>query len=248
VSFWRSGWSVPVAVLASWEAGSRLGVVPRNVLPAPSAVVESLSLLARDGSLWSHVFATSGRLLFGFVVGAAIATGLAVVTGRSRTARILLDPSIQALRSIPSLAWVPLFLLWLGIQETSKVALIALGAFFPVYLTLMAGILAIDRRLTEVAVLHGYRGFRLARRVLVPAALPAYLTGLRSGLGLAWMFVVAAELMGASKGLGYLLVDGQTTGRPELVITAIVSFAVLGKVSDRGLEYLGARLQPWRSA
>jgi sulfonate transport system permease protein len=248
VSVWRSGWSVPVAVLASWEAGSRLELVPRNVLPAPSAVVESLSVLARDGSLWSHVFATVGRLVFGFVVGAAIATGLAVVTGRSRTARTLLDPSIQALRSIPSLAWVPLFLLWLGIQETSKVALIALGAFFPVYLNLMAGILAIDPRLTEVAVLHGYRGFRLARRVLVPAALPAYLTGLRSGLGLAWMFVVAAELMGASKGLGYLLVDGQTTGRPELVIAAIVSFAVLGKASDRGLEYLGARLQPWRPA
>jgi sulfonate transport system permease protein len=248
VNVWRSGWSVPVAVLASWEGGSRLGVVPRNVLPAPSAVVESLSLLARDGSLWSHVFATSGRLVFGFVVGAAIATGLAVVTGRSRTARILLDPSIQSPRSIPSLAWVPLFLLWLGIQETSKVALIALGAFFPVYLNLMAGILTIDPRLTEVAVLHGYRGFRLARRVLVPAALPAYLTGLRSGLGLAWMFVVAAELMGASQGLGYLLVDGQTTGRPELVIAAIVSFAVLGQASDRGLEYLGARLQPWRPA
>jgi sulfonate transport system permease protein len=248
LSIWRSGWSVPVTLLAGWEAGSRLGVVPRHVLPAPSTAAAALLELARDGSLGSHVFATVARLCLGFSVGASIATALAVVTGRSRTARVLLDPSLQALRSIPSLAWVPLFLLWLGIQETSKVALIALGAFFPVYLNLMAGILTIDPRLTEVAVLHGYRGFRLARRVLVPAALPAYLTGLRSGLGLAWMFVVAAELMGASRGLGYLLVDGQTTGRPELVIAAIVSFAVLGKLSDRGLEHLGARLQPWRPA
>lgn len=248
MTFWKNGWSVPVAVLAGWEAGSRLGVIPRNVLPAPSSVVEALVELGRGGELTAHVLATTGRLGVGFLLGAVIATALAVATGRSATVRALLDPSIQALRAIPSLAWVPLFLLWLGIQETSKVALIALGAFFPVYLNLMAGILAIDRRLTEVAVLHGYRGFRLARRVLIPAALPAYLTGLRSGLGLAWMFVVAAELMGASRGLGYLLVDGQTTGRPELVIAAIVSFAVLGKLSDRGLESLGARLEPWRPA
>jgi sulfonate transport system permease protein len=143
---------------------------------------------------------------------------------------------------------VPLFLLWLGIQEASKVSLIALGAFFPVYLNLSAGLLAIDGRLLEVAELFGYRGWRLARRVLLPAVVPAYLTGLRSGLGLGWMFVVAAELMGASRGLGYLLVDGQTTSRPELVMAAILLFAALGKLTDLALEAAGARTQRWRAA
>jgi len=159
----------------------------------------------------------------------------------------LLDPTFQALRSIPSLAWVPLFLLWLGIQETSKVALIAVGAFFPVYLNLHSAIRAIDRRLIEVGLMNGYRRWQLARHVLIPATLPAYLTGLRSGLGLAWMFVVAAELLGASRGLGYLMVDGQSTSRTELVMAAILSFAVLGKLTDSLLQALEVRLQPWRT-
>ncbi len=111
---------------------------------------------------------------------------------------------------------------------------------------LVSGIHAIDRRLVEVGELHGFRGWTLARRVLLPATLPAYIDGVEERLGLGWMFVVAAELMGASRGLGYLMLDGQTTSRPELVIAAILMFAVLGKLSDRGLEWLAAELQPWR--
>jgi sulfonate transport system permease protein len=238
---------LPTALAVVWEVCGRLGVVPRNWLPAPSIVLAELVDLGRSGALASHVGATVGRLLAGFALGAAVGTVLGVLTGRSDRVRTLLDPTLQALRSIPSLAWVPLFLLWLGIQEASKIALIALGAFFPVYLNLMAGIRAIDVRLVEVGLLHGYRGLALARRVLLPATLTAYVTGLRSGLGLAWMFVVAAELMGASRGLGYLMLDGQTTSRPELVLAAIVTFAALGKLSDAGLAALGARLEPWRA-
>jgi sulfonate transport system permease protein len=241
-----AGLILPVTALLLWEVLARAGVVPRNWLPAPSIVASEIWELATTGELFSHVGASVGRLVFGFLLGAALGTVTGVATGRSAKLHALLDPTLQALRSIPSLAWVPLFLLWLGIQEASKVALIAVGAFFPVYLNLVSGIVAIDKRLIEVGALHGFRGFTLARRVLLPATLPAYMTGLRSGLGLGWMFVVAAELMGASKGLGYLMLDGQTTSRPELVIAAILMFAVLGKLSDRGLEWLSRRLQPWR--
>lgn len=241
-------WIVPGALLVLWELGGWLGLIPRNWLPAPSLVASELLELGKRGELAAHVGATVARLFFGFLLGAALGTLFGIVTGRSSKLHALLDPTIQALRSIPSLAWVPLFLLWLGIQEASKIALIAVGAFFPVYLNLMSGIQAIDRKLLEVGSLHGYSGWLLALRVLVPATLPSYVTGLRSGLGLAWMFVVAAELMGASKGLGYLMLDGQTTSRPELVIAAILSFAALGKLSDRGLEWVGVRLQPWRAA
>jgi sulfonate transport system permease protein len=242
------GWIVPGLVLGSWELSARLGVVPTNWLPAPTTVAETLLTLARSGELLQHVLATASRLLFGFLLGAGLGTLAGIICGRSPRLRACVDPSLQALRSIPSLAWVPLFLLWLGIQETSKVALIAVGAFFPVYLNLLTGILAIDRRLVEVGLINGYTGWVLARHVLVPAAFPAYLTGLRSGLGLAWMFVVAAELLGASRGLGYLMVDGQSTSRTELVIAAILSFAILGKLSDYGLQRLEARLSPWRTA
>jgi sulfonate transport system permease protein len=235
------GLVLPVAILLAWEAEARFGVVATNLLPAPSAVVRTLADLSAGGTLLAHVVATLVRLFLGYVVGAGVATVLGVVCGRSAGVRAALDPTLQALRSIPSLAWVPLFLLWLGIQESSKVALIAVGAFFPVYLNLVTGIVAIDGKLVEVGLLHGYRGVRLAHRVLLPAVLPAYVAGLRSGLGLAWMFVVAAELLGASRGLGYLMVDGQTTGRPELVIAAILLFAVLGKLTDHGLSLASAR-------
>ena len=133
---------------------------------------------------------------------------------------------------MPSIAWVPLFILWLGIFEASKIALIAVGVFFPVYLNLMSGIQQVDRKLVEVGRIYGYTGFALVWRVLLPATLPFYVTGLRSGLGLGWMFVLAAEFMGASEGLGYLLIDGEQTGRPQIIIGSIMLFAVLGKSCD----------------
>ncbi len=241
------GTLLPVLTLVAWETSARLQLIPSNWLPAPSSVALTLLDLANSGELLNHVTATLSRLALGFVLGSTVGTLLGIWCGRSERVHSLLDPTLQALRSIPSLAWVPLFLLWLGIQETSKVALIAVGAFFPVYLNLHSGIRAIDRRLLEVGLMNGYRGGQLARHILLPAALPAFLTGLRSGLGLAWMFVVAAELLGASRGLGYLMVDGQSTSRTELVMAAILSFAVLGKLTDSLLQALEVRLQPWRA-
>jgi sulfonate transport system permease protein len=239
-------WLLPTGVLVLWELLARAGALPENWFPAPSRVILTLIRLAQGGGLERHVGATLLRVALGFVLGAFAGTLAGIATGRSQPLRALVDPSLQALRSIPSLAWVPLFMLWLGIGESSKVALIALGVFFPVYLNLTTALRAIDPRLLELARLFGYRGWRLTRAILLPATLPAYLTGLRSGLGLGWMFVVAAELMGASRGLGYLLVDGQTTSRPELVMASIALFALLGKLTDRGLERLGARFQRWR--
>ncbi len=158
----------------------------------------------------------------------------------------MLNPSFQALRAIPSLAWVPLLLLWLGIDESPKIALIAIGAFFPVYVGVASGFRDVDRKLVEVAQLRGLSSVALARRVLLPAALPAVLTGLRNGLALAWMFMVAAELIAASRGLGYLLTDGRETGRADIVLAAIVLLAVLGKLSDGLMAAVEARALHWR--
>ena len=235
-------------LLALWEGLSRFGVAPPNLLPAPSAVLKALRDLWLSGELPGHIEITLMRVLLGFFFGTAVATALAALTGYSALWRRLLDPSLQALRSIPSIAWVPLFVLWLGIFEASKVTLIAVGAFFPVYLNTMAGIQNVDRKLVEVARVHGYRGAALVRRVLLPATLPAYVTGLRGGLGLAWMFVVAAEFMGASEGLGFLLIDGQQTGRPANIIAAILLFALFGKLSDAALAVLSRRFIAWQDS
>jgi sulfonate transport system permease protein len=136
------------------------------------------------------------------------------------------------LRAIPSLAWVPLFILWLGIFESSKIALIAVGVFFPVYLGVMAAIANVDRKIVEVGRVFRLSRLAMVRRVLLPAILPDFIIAIRSGLGLGFMFVVAAEIMGASEGLGYLLVDGQQLGKPDQILAAIIAFAVLGKIGD----------------
>lgn len=242
------GLVLPALLLALWEALSRFGFAPPNLLPAPSAVLKALGSLWASGELLGHIEITLVRVGLGFLLGTAVATCLGALTGYSTFWRRLLDPCLQALRSIPSMAWIPLFVLWLGIFEASKVTLIAVGAFFPVYLNTMAGIQQVDRKLVEVARVHGYGGIALVRRVLLPATLPAYVTGLRGGLGLAWMFVVAAEFMGASEGLGFLLIDGQQTGRPANIIAAILLFALFGKLSDLALAGLSRRFVAWQDS
>jgi len=235
------GWIVPVSGLLLWEFLARIGVLPPNGMPAPSVIASTIADLARSGELWQHIGITLLRIALGFTLGASAGIVLAALTGSFPLLRKLLDPFVQSLRNIPSMAWVPLFLLWLGIQESSKIGLIALGAFFPMYLNLLSGILNVDRKLVEVGLIYRLSGFQLIRRVVLPAAFPAFVVGLRSGLGLAWMFVVAAEIMGASKGLGFLMVDGQQTGRPAVILASVFLFAVLGKATDAAVQGLGRR-------
>lgn len=242
------GLLLPVVLLLGWEVLSQVGFFPPNLLPAPSAVLATIGDLALSGDLFRHTGITLYRVVLGFLLGSAIATLLGALTGYFRLAYDLLDPLLQSLRNIPSLAWVPLFILWMGIYETSKVALIAVGVFFPVYLNLMSGVHGVDRKLVEVGKVYRLSDFQLIRRVFLPATLPAYIVGLRSGLGLGWMFVVAAEIMGSSQGLGFLLVDGQTTGRPTVILASILLFAILGKLTDAILASAGQRLLHWQDA
>ena len=217
-------------------------------MPPPTKVFAAIVELAKSGELTRHIAATLSRVAAGFFLGVAAGTILGAISGYWDLARRLLDPTVQALRAIPSLAWVPLFILWLGIFETSKVALIAVGVFFPVYLGVMGAILSVDRKIVEVGRIFRLSGPAMIRRILLPAVLPAYVVALRVGLGLGWMFVVAAELMGASEGLGYLLLDGQQLGKPAQILAAIVIFAILGKATDWLIEIASAPLLRWQDA
>ena len=245
---WTKGLIIPAVLLIVWEILSRVGVFPANLLPAPSSVIATILNLAFSGELFRHIGITLYRVFLGFIIGSFVATIFGALTGYSRAIHQLLDPLIQALRNIPSLAWVPLFILWMGIYETSKIMLIAVGVFFPVYLNLMSGIQGVDRKLVEVGRVYMLNGFQLLRRVFLPATLPSYIVGLRSGLGLGWMFVVAAEIMGASQGLGFLLIDGQATGRPDIILASILLFAVLGKLTDAALATISRDLLNWQDA
>jgi sulfonate transport system permease protein len=222
-------------------------VFPPNALPAPTVIAQTIFDLARSGELWRHSGITLWRIVVGFLIGAGVGTIVGGLTGYVSIARKLLDPLLQSLRNIPSMAWVPLFLLWLGIQESSKISLIALGAFFPVYLNLSSGMSHVDPKLIEVGRVYRLNGLQMIRRVILPAVLPEYLVGLRSGLGLAWMFVVAAEIMGASRGLGFLMIDGQMTGRASVILASVILFACLGKATDLVLEVVGRRLLRYKT-
>ena len=239
---WLVGWVIPIVTLLVWELLAWLGMLPPNWLPAPTAIGQTIYDMAVAGDLWRHAGITTARVATGFLLGASTGTLFGVLTGYWPVARKLLDPTFQALRSVPSIAWVPLFLLWLGIQESSKITLISLGAFFPVYLNLSVAMRHVDPKLIEVGRLYRLNGFQMVRRIIFPAALPEYIVGLRTGLGLAWMFVVAAELLGASSGIGYLMVDGQMTGRASIILASVILFAVLGKTTDWMMSAAGRRL------
>jgi len=240
------GFLLPIAVALLWEAAVRFGLAQGRLVPAPSRIFATLLALAETGELWTHVWTTLWRVLTGFIIGAVAGIVFGALSGSSETVRRLLDPTLQALRAIPSIAWVPLFILWLGIFEASKVALIAVGVFFPVYLGIAGAILSVDRKLVEVGHVFRLSRFKLARRILLPAVLPEAVIALRSGLGLGFMFVVAAEFMGASEGLGYLLVDGQQMGKPDQILAAIIAFALLGKLADSLLVLSTRPLVRWQ--
>jgi sulfonate transport system permease protein len=229
---WLAGLLLPATLAVAWEVAVRTGIAPGRLMPPPSRLFQTAWSLAQSGDLRTHVTATMTRVAAGFVIGAAAGTLLGMLNGASTWAMRLLDPSLQALRAVPSIAWVPLFILWLGIFETSKLALIALGVFFPVYLGLLSAIQSVDRKLIEVGRIFGLSRTGIALRITWPAVMPTWIASLRTGLGLGFMFVVAAELMGASEGLGYLLLDGQQMGRADTILVALIIFAVLGKTCD----------------
>ncbi len=241
-----AGILLPVVLALAWEAAVRLGIAEGRLMPPPSRIGATLAELAASGELWTHAAATLQRVAGGFAIGALTGILVGALSGASGAARRLLDPTLQALRAIPSIAWVPLFILWLGIFEASKVALIAVGVFFPVYLGIAGAILSVDRKLVEVGRVFRLSRATLARRILLPAVVPEAITSLRSGLGLGFMFVVAAEFMGASEGLGYLLVDGQQMGKPDQILAAIIAFALLGKAADSLLMLASAPLTRWQ--
>lgn len=238
---WLLGFVVPILLLVFWQWVVDRGIYSRGQLPAPLDVWRAAEQLRDRGLLWRHIESSIARVAWGFGIGSAIAIGLGLLIGLSSLADALLTPTIQAGRAIPSLAWVPLMILWLGVGDVPKITLIAIGVFFPVFTSLVGGIRNIDRKLVEVGYAYGLRRANLARSIVLPAALPSLFTGLRIGLAQGWLFLVAAELIGSSVGLGFLLTDGQNSGRADIILLSIVLLAMIGKATDLVLQVLERR-------
>lgn len=237
---------LPAAILAFWQLVAISGRVPAYLLPRPGEVLDWLIRLVTTGELVRHLTTSLSRVAIGAGLGISVATLLGVLTGYLLSWRRVVDPTIHAIRTIPGLAWSPMFILWFGIGESSKYALIALVTFFPVYLNTMAGIAGVDRKLIEVGRVNRLSGARLMLKVLLPASLPSYFVGLRQSMGVAWIVLVAAELMGASRGIGFLLLDGQMTGRPALVMACMIIFALCGKTTDIIISAIARHVLAWQ--
>jgi sulfonate transport system permease protein len=229
-------------LLVIWQFVTATAVFSASQLPPPADVVAALGELLRRGQLWIHLEASISRVLLGYLAGAAAALALGSLVGLSVVARTLLAPTVAAFRTVPSLAWVPLLLLWFGIDETPKLLLVAIGAFFPIYTTTASALSHVDAQLLEVGRAYGRHGVSLLTTVMLPAAAPELVNGLRLGLANAWLFLVAAELIASSKGLGFLLIDSQNTGRTDVMLLAIILLAALGKLSDSVLGALEHRM------
>ncbi|CAN5777770.1 ABC transporter permease [soil metagenome] len=236
----------PLLIVAVWQSLGSFNLIDPVLLPTPDRVLTELASLLWTGALLPHLAISFQRVMLGFAMGTSVAVLIGALTGYSKFWRSLIDPTLHALRTIPGLAWIPMFILWLGIDEGSKVALIGLATFFPTYLNFMSGIARADRKLIEVGQVYRLSGVRLVGTVLFPYSLPFLFVGLRQSMGVAWLVVVAAELMGASKGIGYMLMDGEMTGRPHVVMACMIVFALCGKTTDLVLVALSRRVLRWQ--
>lgn len=223
---------LPVVLVAAWQGIVASGVIPSYRLPSPSAVFLAAVDLAGRGLLLNDIAISTQRVLLGFAFGSALGLLIGCLVGLSRRIGLLLAPTIGGFRAVPSLAWVPLLILYLGINEDQKVLLITIGAFFPVYTTVSGALQHVDRQLVEVGRAFGLTRMALLTTVQLPAIVPTVVSGLRLALAQSWLFLVAAELIASSVGLGFLLRDSQDNGRIDRLFVAIILLAILGKITD----------------
>lgn len=232
------GLLLPVLILLAWQIATTAGFVQPYLLPTPASVFQAGVELAESGQLWTHIAISVQRVLLGFALGSVIGLAVAGVVGLSRWGDVLLSPTLAGIRAVPSLAWVPLLILWMQIGEESKVTLIAIGAFFPVYTTVASALRHVDPHLVEAGRSFSLRGWSLFRTVQLPAVVPSVAAGLRLALAQAWLFLVAAELIASSMGLGFLLTDSQNSGRVDRILLSIVLLALLGTITNGVLVLL----------
>jgi sulfonate transport system permease protein len=244
---WLRRWPSPLLLLAIWQAGSWLGVIPEQKIASPLQILATGKRLVLDGTLGSETLVSVQRVALGFAIGAVVGVVLAVVAGLSRIGEDAVDPPMQMLRTLPHFGLIPLLIVWLGIGEMPKIALIALGVVFPLYLNTFAGIRSIDRKFLEAAkTLHLNRRQRL-RHVVIPGAVPQALVGLRQSLGVAWLSLIVAETVSASSGLGYMINHAREFLQTDVIVVGLAVYSILGLLTDSVVRFLERRALSWRA-
>jgi sulfonate transport system permease protein len=249
----RRGWLrliSPVVVVGMWELASATRVLPSSKMPSPVTVVRTAATLIRTnsaeyGTLQGAMLVSLERVAIGFGIGASIGIALAVLAGMSRFGELAVDPIAQALRTVPLFGLIPVFIVWFGIGEVPKIALIALAALFPLYLNTFAGIRGIDGKFDELGRVLGLSRREVVRHVVIPGAMPQVLVGLRQSLGLAWLALVVAEQINAHAGLGFLITQAQQFLAINVIVVVLLVYCALGLITDSFVRIIERRALSW---
>jgi len=241
-------WLVPTAIVAIWQIGSQLGLIPSNFLPAPSAILAAGYRLTLNGELPTNIAVSFQRAATGFLIGGTLAFAFGLANGLSKISEKLVDSTLQMIRNIPNLALIPLVILWFGIDEGAKLFLTSLGVFFPIYINTFHGVRTVDPQLVEMARSYGMSSWDLFRRVILPSALPSIFVGVRYALGIMWLTLIVAETIAANSGIGYMAMHAREFMLVDVVVLAIVIYALLGKVADSSVRLLERLCLAWHPA
>lgn len=237
---------VPALILGAWQASANLGLVSPETLPAPTEIIAAYAELIRTGELQSAIPTSLARALAGLLLGAGTGLVLGLFAGLWRVGEELFDAPLQMLRTIPFIAMIPLFIIWFGIGEQAKIALIYGATIFPVYLNTYAGVRGVDQKLIEAARVFGLSPRLIATRVIIPTALPSILVGLRYAAGVSLLALVAAEQINARSGIGFILINANQNQRTDIIIAGIIVYALLGIVIDLIMRVVERFALPWR--
>ncbi|WP_370013932.1 ABC transporter permease [Peribacillus sp. RS7] len=239
---------LPVVVLIAWQSLGSIGILPAQLFSSPLLIVTTFIDLVQSGEMAMHLQISLTRALLGFALGGFLGLMMGVIVGMQKKSEEYLNPSIQMLRTVPLLAITPLFIMWFGFGELSKVLLIALGAFFPLYLQTFLGLRNVDKKLYDVARILEFSRLEQITKLMIPAALPNILLGIRLALSAAWMCLVVAELLGADRGVGFMIQDARSFMQTDVVFVGIILFALAGKISDSFVRFLENHLLKWQDS
>ncbi len=237
---------IPVIILIVWELSVYREWIPNTLIASPSQVFVNFFELLFTGELFTHSFISLYRLILGFFIGSLIGFFLGVVVGVSKLGEKLIAPTIQLIAPIPVIAWIPLFIIFLGIGNASKIGLISLAALIIVYINTVQGIRSADQKLIELSDSYKKSQKELITKILIPSTIPQILTGMRVALGLSWILLIASEVIASSSGLGWLIWDSRNFSRPDDMIVGMIAIGILGKISDIFLISIEEKLTKWR--
>ncbi|MBY9080529.1 ABC transporter permease subunit [Paenibacillus sp. HN-1] len=238
-------WLLPALIIVFWHISTTTGIVAGNILPQPLQVARTFVDLLKNGELARNVGISAQRAVIGFLIGGFIGFALGLFNGVWARAEMLLDTTIQMVRNIPHLALIPIVILWFGIGEGTKVLLVSLGVFFPIYLNTFHGIRSVDPKLVEMGKVYGYKGLPLYLHVILPGALPSILVGVRQSLGIMWLTLIVAETVAANSGIGYMAMNAREYMRMDIIVLSILLYALLGKLSDSLAKWLERSWLRW---